>query len=141
VSRGEYVWAKVIGVLGSFLIPWTLLMLGVVAYVFATPVPDGLFVLAALMMGFALADFCVIVCTAMLIEREGIMALIIIFMNMSVTFFMMGITALTRIGADAGVDAVNWSTPALVLLGSELAVVAGALAILFWVTGREPEVV
>ena len=141
VSRGEYVWAKVIGVFLSFLVPWSVLLLGVVLYVFATPVPDGLFVLAALMMGFALADFCVIVCTSMLIDREGLMALIIIFMNMSVTFFMVCITSLTRIGPDAAIDAVNWSTPALVFLGSEAAVVAGALAILFWVTGREPEVV
>ena len=62
-------------------------------------------------------------------------------MNMSVTFFMVGITSLTRIGPDAAVDAVNWSAPAPVLLGSEAAVVVIALAVLFWVTGREPEVV
>ena len=141
ISRGEYVRAKVIGVVMTFLIPWAALMLGVVLFVFATPAPDGLFVLAALMMGFALADFCVIVCTAMLVDREGLTALIIIFMNMSVTFFMVGITSLTRIGPDAAVDAVNWSTPALVFLGSEVAVVVATLGMLFWVTGREPEVV
>jgi hypothetical protein len=36
---------------------------------------------------------------------------------------------------------VNWSPPALTILGSELAAIAMAFLVLFWIAGREPEVV
>jgi hypothetical protein len=90
---------------------------------------------------FALTDFCVIVCAAMLITSEAGTAIVIIFMNMSVTFFIVGISALTRVGPDSVIDVVNWSAPALTILGAELAVVVAVFGALFFVTGREPEVV
>ncbi len=39
------------------------------------------------------------------------------------------------------VDVVNWSTPALTILGAELAVMVVAFAVLLWIAGREPEVI
>jgi ABC-type transport system involved in multi-copper enzyme maturation permease subunit len=141
VSRGEYLWAKVVGVTLSFLGPWTVLLIAAMTLILTTRIPDGMVVFLALIMTFALADFCVIACASMLIVSEGLMAIVIVFMNMSVTFFMVGITNLTRIGADMSVDAVNWSTPALVVLGSEVAVMVMAFVVLFWIAGREPEVI
>lgn len=141
VSRGDYVLAKVIGLTLTFLIPWTVLLIGALVLILATPMPDGLAVFTILLMTFALADFGVIACAAMLINSEGGMAVVIIFMNMSVTFFMVGITSLTRIGKDMSVDAINWSTPALATLGAESAVLVIALAVLLWIARREPEVI
>jgi len=141
VSRGDYLLAKVIGVSFSFLIPWTVLLIAALTVILATPVPNGMVVYTTLIMMFAFADFCVIACAAMLIDREGLMALVIICMNMSVTFFIVGISSFTSIGADVGRDVVNWSSPALTILGSEIAVVMVAFLILFWIAGREPEIV
>ncbi len=92
VSRGDYVLAKVLGVTLTFLIPWTVLLIGAWLLILATPMPDGLIVFTTLLMTFALADFGVIACAAMLIHSEGGMAVVIVFMNMSVTF-MVGIRA------------------------------------------------
>jgi ABC-2 type transport system permease protein len=140
ISRGEYIVSKLLGVTFTFLIPWAALLIVVLTLVLATPIPDGMVVYSTLIMMFAFTDFCVIACAAMLIDREGVQAIVIIFMNMSVTFFMVGISALTRIGPDAAIDAVNWSPTALTILGSEIAVVVAAFLILFWIAGREPEV-
>ena len=140
VSRGEYIWAKVVGVSLSFLGPWTVLLIGALALILLTPIPDGMVVYTTLIMMFALTDFCVIVCAAMLLASEGGQAMVIVFMNMSVTFFMLGTSTLTRVGPDSAIDAVNWSTPALAILGSEIAVVVTALVALYGLTRREPEV-
>ena len=141
ISRGEYVLAKVLGVLFTFLVPWAVLLVLALALILVTPIPDGMVVFTLLLMMFALTDFCVIACAAMLVEGEGPMAVVIIFMNMSVTFFIVGISSLTRIGKDMSVDVVNWSAPALPILSAEIAVVVLAFVILFWIAGREPEVV
>jgi ABC-2 type transport system permease protein len=141
ISRGEYILSKAIGVAFTFLIPWAVLVVIVLTLVLTTPIPDGMFVYATLLMTFAFTDFCVIACAAMLIDREGLMAVVIIFMNMSVTFFIVGISALTRIGPDSAVDAINWSPTALTILGSEIAVIVAAFLVLFWIAGREPEIV
>jgi len=141
ISRGEYILSKVIGVTFTFLVPWAVLLVIVLTLVLTTPIPDGMVVYATLLTTFAFTDFCVIACAAMLVDREGLMAMIIIFMNMSVTFFIVGISALTRIGPDAAVDAINWSPAALTILGSEVAVIVAAFLVLFWIAGREPEVV
>jgi hypothetical protein len=141
ISRGEYIWAKVVGVSLCFLGPWTVLLIAASAFILLTPVPDGMVVYTTLVLMFALTDFCVIVAATMLVTSEGGQALVIIFMNMSVTFFMIGTSALTRVGPDSAIDAINWSTPALTILGSEIAVVLMAFGVLYWLTRREPAVV
>lgn len=141
LSRGEYVWSKVIGVALSFLAPWVLLLVLTLSLILATPIPDGMVVYATLVMMFALADFCVIVCASMLVASEAAQAIVIIFMNMSVTFFIIGMGTLTRIGPDSTVDAINWSTTAFAILGGELTVVLAAFVTVFWIAGREPEIV
>jgi ABC-type transport system involved in multi-copper enzyme maturation permease subunit len=141
VSRGQYIWTKVVGVLLAFLGPWSVMLVAALTLVLATPVPDGMVVFTTLMMGFALADFSVIVCSSMLLVSEGAMAIVIILMNMSVTLFMVGITNLTSIGAATTRDVIDWSPTALTVLGAEAAVIAVAFGVVFWVTGREPEVI
>ena len=141
ISRGDYIWSKLIGVALTFLIPWTVLLVVVLTLVLTTPIPDGMVVYSTLLMMFAFTDFCVIACASMLIDREGLMAVVIIFMNMSVTFFIVGVSALTRIGPESTVDAVSWNPTALTILGSEIAVVVAAFFILLWISRREPEIV
>ena len=141
VSRGDYLVAKVIGVTVSFLIPWSVLLAAALAVILASPVPDGMLVYTTLIMLFAFADFCVIACAATLIDKEGLMALVIICMNMSVTFFIVGLGSLTSIGPDITRNVVNWSPAALTILGSEVPAIVAAFLILFWIAGREPEVV
>jgi hypothetical protein len=131
----------VVGVALSFLAPWLLLLILALTLILATPIPDGMVVYTTLVMLFALADFCVIVCAAMLVASEAAQAIVIIFMNMSVTFFIVGMGALTRIGPDSAIDVINWSTTALTILGAELAVVLVAFVAVSWIAGREPEIV
>ena len=76
ISRGEYVWSKVVGVALSFLAPWMLLLIVALMLILATPIPDGMLVYTTLVMMFALADFCVIVCTAMLVASEAVQAIV-----------------------------------------------------------------
>jgi hypothetical protein len=98
-------------------------------------------VYATLVMMFAMADFCVIVCASMVVTSEAAQAVVIIFMNMSVTFFIIGMGAFTSVGADSGKDVIHWSTTAFTILGCECAVVLAVFAVLLWVSGREPEIV
>jgi ABC-2 type transport system permease protein len=141
VSRGEYVWSKMVGVSLSFLGPWLVLLIAALVLILTTPIPDGMVVYATLVMMFALTDFCVIVCAAMLVTSEAAQAIVIIFMNMSVTFFIIGMGALTSVGADSGKDVIHWSTTALTILGVESAIVVAAFVALSWISGREPEIV
>ncbi|MEJ0035392.1 MAG: hypothetical protein WDO68_04830 [Gammaproteobacteria bacterium] len=55
VSRGEYVWAKVVGVTLAFIGPWTVLLIAASALILTTRIPDGLVVFTTLIVMFALA--------------------------------------------------------------------------------------
>jgi ABC-2 type transport system permease protein len=141
ISRGEYIWSKVVGVSLSFLVPWAVLFAVAMALILTTPIPDGMVVYSTLVLMFALTDFCVIVCAALIVTSEAAQAVVIIFMNMSVTFFIIGMGALTSIGPDSGKDVVHWSPAALTILSAEGAVVLAVFVVLRWVSGREPEIV
>jgi len=140
ISRGEYLRAKVVGVLLAFLIPWAIVLVTALIAILVSSIPDGGIVQAVLLMGFLLMDYCVVVSVLMVARREGATVALIILSNMSVTFYMIGVNTFTSVGPNSGKDVVSWDTTALAILGCEVVVTAIVFVISSWVHGREPEI-
>ena len=68
---------------------------GAVALVAVMPnLPDGLLPFAVLLCGFMLANYSVVLCGALHTASEGVMTMVIIVTNMSITLFIFMIGAL-----------------------------------------------
>ena len=141
ISRAEYVRAKSLGVLLSFLVPWAVLLVSAVVVIKATLIPDGMILLTVLFMGFVLADFCVLVVALMYAKSELVMIPIVIIVNVSVTFFLTGVMNLTSVGPAAARDAVAWDTTVLSILGGEAALMSIAILVFAWLNRRDPDIV
>ena len=141
ISRAQYMRAKSLGVLLSFLVPWTVLLVAAVAVIKATLIPDGMILLTVLFMGFVLADFCILVVALTYAKSELVMIPIVILVNISVTFFVTGVMNLTNVGPAAGRNVLVWDTTALTILGGEAALMAIAFLVFAWMNRRDPDIV
>lgn len=98
ISIRQYVFAKTIGLLLCFLVPWLAASASAVALVLASPgVPDGLLPYVIALCGYLLANFTVVLCGALHARSEGLMTAVIILTNMSVSVFMFVVGALPGI--------------------------------------------
>ena len=141
ISRADYRRSKMAGVLLSFLIPWCVLLAAAVVVIKASLIPDGMILLTVLLMGLVLTNFCLIVSVLMVTASETFTILLILCTNVSVTFFIVGLTNLTSIGPASARQTLVWDTAALTVLGCEAAAIVVLTFISVWTSGREPDIV
>ena len=130
IAPRDYVRAKLLGTLITFLIPWALLTAGAFVLIAASPgIKDGLMPTALLMQVYFLCAFCVVMAVALIASSEVVMTFSIIITNMSFTLFMVGIGQIPSF-ANAGERATaNWSPAFFAVLAGELALIAIALSV------------
>jgi ABC-2 type transport system permease protein len=89
ISTGDYVRAKLFGLLLAFLVMWLVATGSAAAAVLlATKVPDGLLPYVLLLCFFMLANFCVVLCGALHARSEALVTATIVLTNMGVSIFM-----------------------------------------------------
>jgi len=128
ISPRQYVLAKLAGLLLAYLLPW-LVAAGSAALlvVLSTAIPDGMLAYVAVLSGFLLANFGVVLAGALLVRSEGAMTAVIIVTNMGVSIFMFVVGALPGIRDHLGDPAPVWNTTILAVLLAEALVLASAL--------------
>jgi len=130
LSPGDYVRAKLLGLLACFLLPWAALSAGAVGLVLVMPgIADGLLPYTVLLCVFLLMNFAVVLCAVLHVSSEAGMGGVIVLTNMSVSLFMMGIGRIPELGAHMGKPDAVWNTPFWLLLAAELAITLIALAL------------
>lgn len=98
LSVREYVFAKLAGLLLTYLIPWLAAAGSAVVLVLAAPqIPDGLLPYVVLLSFFMLANFSVVLCGALHARSEALVSAAIIVTNMAVSLFMFIVGALPGI--------------------------------------------
>ena len=97
LSVSQYVRAKLLGLLLSFLGPWLVATLGAAILVLAHPgVPDGLLPYVLALCVFMLTNFSLVLCGTLLARSESAVTVVIVLTNMLVSVYMF------TIGTQAG---------------------------------------
>jgi len=130
LSVSQYVGAKLLGLLLSFLGPWLVATLGAAILVLAHPgVPDGLLPYVLALCVFMLMNFSLVLCGTLFVRSESAVSVVIILTNMLVSVYMF------TIGTQAGLKdhmygpTPVWNDTFFTVLGVELFVLVVALAL------------
>ncbi|WP_457390536.1 hypothetical protein [Roseateles sp. P5_E1] len=130
LSPGDYVRAKLLGLLVCFLLPWALLSAGALALILVMPgIADGLLPYAVLLCVFLLLNFALVLCAALNISSEAGMGGVIILTNMSVSLFMMGVGRIPAMGQHMQGASPVWNATFWQLVAAELALTLLALSL------------
>lgn len=137
LTPGDYVRAKLLGLLLCFLLPWVALSAGALGLVAALDgIPDGLLPYGVLLCVYMLLNFSVVLCAVLHVQSEAGMVGVIILTNMGVTLFMMGIGRVPELGAHMLKAEPVWNATFWLALALELGALALALALPLFVAAR-----
>jgi ABC-2 type transport system permease protein len=137
LSPGDYVRAKLLGLLVCFLLPWALLSAGAVTLILVMPgIADGLLPYAVLLCVFLLLNFALVLCAALHISSEAAMGGVIILTNMSVSLFMMGVGRISAVGQYMLAATPVWNGTFWLLLAGETALTVLALSLPLFTAAR-----
>jgi len=130
VSIRGYMFAKTAGLLLSYLVPWLVATVSAVVLVLASPeVPDGMLPYVAVLSGFLLANFSVVLCAALHARSEAAVIATIILTNMAVSVFMFVVGALPGIRDHLSGPVPIWNGTILNVLLVEALVLAIAVTL------------
>ena len=137
LSIADYVQAKMLGLALCFFIPWLAATVAAVVLVLAkADVPDGLVPYTVLLSVYMQANFMVLLCWTLHVNSEAWISASIVITNMGVSIYMF------VVGAQPGLQKYIWSpTPvwnqtAWTVLVVELAVIALAFTLPFFLAAR-----
>jgi ABC-2 type transport system permease protein len=137
LSHGDYVRIKLVSLLLCFLVPWLILSAGAVTLIAVMPnLPDGLLPFAVLLSGFFLANYSVVLCSALHTASEGLMTVVIVITNMAVTLFIFMVGALPSLHDHLQAPAPVWNSTVWTVLGVEFAVLIVTLSLPYFVAAR-----
>jgi ABC-2 type transport system permease protein len=137
VSPLDYYLAKLAGSLITFLAPFLVILVGTVAVILLTPLPDGLLMLALLLFGHVLLAYSVSLCVAMAVESEGWNIFAMVGSMVLINPMIMLIGQIKSISSHFEGDHVVWNAPAISILLTQLIVSIAVLLITGWVHTRK----
>jgi hypothetical protein len=142
ISTTQYTVAKVSSALIAFLIPWLVLTVTIAALTITLDAPlDGRLPFTVAMMVFFLANFCVLVALLLIFASEAWAVAGIVLTNLSVSMFVTTVQRLPGIREYVEGPTAVWSPTILTILGVEIAVIALALGLTFFVRSRKKDFV
>jgi ABC-2 type transport system permease protein len=137
LSIGEYVRAKLLGMLLCFALPWLVAAISAVILVLADPdVPDGLLPYVLLLCGYLLTNFALVMCGSFHVTSEAGVATLIILTNMFVSVFMFTVGAIPELKDFMYGAAPVWNSTFWTVLAIEFAVFSIAIALPLVIAGR-----
>ena len=137
LSIADYVGAKMLGLLLCFLAIWLVSSAAALVLVFGKEsVPDGVAPYTVLLCVFMLANFAVVLCGAMHARSEALTSAVIVVTNMGVSIFMFTVGPMEGINKYMWGPTPMWNSTFWSVLGCELAVLAIALALPFFLAAR-----
>ncbi|NJN00485.1 MAG: hypothetical protein HC793_02260 [Aquincola sp.] len=137
MSGGDYVRAKLAGLVVCFGLAWLVLSAAAAALVVVSAdIPDGLLPYCILLCVYLFANFAVVLCAGLHIRAEGPMTAVVILTNMGVTVFMFTVGATPALHDHMSGSAPVWNATFWITLAVELTITACALALPLFVAAR-----
>jgi ABC-2 type transport system permease protein len=132
ISGDDYLRAKVLAVLVTFIVPWLALTGGGIALFAATRIPDGFIPFFLLLSVFMLMNFTLVLVAALITVSEPVITATIIITNVSVSLFFILIGSRPSIHDHIEGPVAVWSKAVFVILAVEIAVILMALILSFY---------
>lgn len=137
ISHGDYVRIKALALLLCFLVPWFVLGAGAAGLVVASAtLPDGLLPALVLMCVFMLANYSLVLCSALHVHSEGPMTLVIIVHNIGITLFIFLIVSIEDLSRHMQGPVAVWNSAFWTVLAAELAFLLVMLVLPWLVAAR-----
>jgi ABC-2 type transport system permease protein len=142
ISHGDYVRIKVLALLLCYLVPWFVLSAAAVALIAAHPhLPDGLLPTTMLLCVFMLANYSLVLSSAMHVNSEGPMTIVIIVHNIAITLFIFMVAAIGDISRHMQGPVAVWNSAFWTVLAALLAVLALLLSAPYFFAARRRDFV
>jgi hypothetical protein len=138
VSPADFTIAKLIGNLLTFAVPFVVMLVGMLALVLFTPLPDGLFVYTLLIFAYLLFAFAISLAVAMTVESEGWATFAMIGSMVMINPFIMAMSQIPEINDRVSVDALVWTTPAVAIMATLVTLAVAIIAGTTWHHARKP---
>ncbi len=138
VSPLDFTVAKLVGNLATFLVPFVVMLVGALAVVLFTPLPDGLFVYTLLIFAWLLFAFAISLAVAMSVESEGWATFAMIGSMVLINPYIMALGQIPAISGRVEQDAIVWTTPALAIIATLVALAVAIIAATTWHHARKP---
>lgn len=130
IAVGDYVRAKLFGLLTSFVAAWLPASLAAIAMVLLAPqVPDGLLPFLVLLSLFLLANFSVVLAAALTSRSEAMMTTMIVVTNMGVSIYIFTVGALPSLRQHMDAAQPVWNDTFFFVLACELLLLLVAIAL------------
>jgi ABC-2 type transport system permease protein len=137
LSIGDYVRAKMMGLMACFIVVWLVASTAALLLVFGREsVPDGIAPYTVLLCVFMLANYTVVLCGALHFQSEALISATIVITNMAVSIFMFTVGPLPGIQKFMWAAAPVWNSTFWTVLGCELAVLVIAFTLPFVLAAR-----
>ena len=142
IAHGDYIRIKVFALLLCYLVPWFVLSLAALVLLAAHPgLPDGLMPTTVLLCVFMLANYLLVLSSAVHVNSEGPMTIVIIIHNIAITLFIFLISSIGDISRYMQGPVAVWNPPFWTVLAVELAVFALLFSTPYLVAARRRDFV
>lgn len=137
LSPLDFYLAKLIGNLITFAVPFLIMVIGTLAVIRFTPLPDGLIVYSLMIFGHIVLAYSLSLSVAMAVESEGWNTFVMIASMVMINPFIMILGQIPVISENAKTDAIVWSLPAVSILSAQMLVSVAILVLTGWVHCRK----
>lgn len=138
ITAHDYVVAKLIANATIFLVPWGGLLAACVGLILIRPgVPHGMIPMAVLTLTEILVGSALVLTVAIMTESETFTVAALLTGNLALNAVIFMLARVPSIGGTMKSDSLAWSPAALTALGVELSIIAGLVALTFFVQGRK----
>jgi hypothetical protein len=136
ISTSQYTLAKVVSSVIAFGAPWLLLLLGCVAVIDRSPIPNGMIPTTLAVLTYILAYFLVFLAVGLVTDSSAWTTTVIIVGNISVNFLIPWLMGQPSVVATRDGAIAVWSSEVVAVIVAEVAVGVLALAIALFRSGR-----
>lgn len=137
VTAEDYALAKLGANLALYLVPWLLLVFGMLLVIVSTPVTNGVIPLVVLVSLFILLSYCCYLATALLTYSEGYTITVMILTNLLLNGFIFWIIRMPAVHQTLEASTASWNSTTLGLLAAGTVLVISVLLLTAYLQKRK----
>lgn len=132
ISAQDYALAKLLSNLAMYVVPWLILVLGMLAVIVSTPIYNGVIPLVILVSAFILLSYCCYLATALITVSEGLTISVMIVTNLLINGFIFWILRMPDIHLSLEAATASWNATSLTILAGEIVISLGILLFTYY---------
>jgi ABC-2 type transport system permease protein len=137
ITAQDYALAKLCSNLALYLVPWLLLVGGMLLVIVSTPIYHGVIPLVVLVSVFILLSYCCYLATALLTYSEGYTVTVMIITNLLLNGFILWILRMPEINQTLEAPTASWNSTSISMLLTGIAMMLGILSLTAYLQKRK----